>query len=393
MSVLKGIKAKSKLAGALLVAVVILLIVISLLRTRKIDTVPGVPTASPADLSDHPIYSKYPFGQTDNVIDMGMQPLGLTSSIISEAMKRDAVLKSALSEQGLEIRFHPFLKGADINFFLKRGDLDVAIAGNMPTLAAAADSDVIVVARNRLGFNSIVTKRHMLIKDLKGKRVGYAFGSSAHHNILHALSSSGLREEDVHLIDLDVNKMPDALAEGKIDAFAAWEPTPTIALSRFSDFVVIHRSLVSTYLYFSRSFVDRHPEAARHIMSSQLRSISWMKRRKDNLLRACGWTLQSIDDFTGQEQMLSADQYASLIRSDLLDITSISFIPEHNLEAGGRLFVAFKFLKALSKISPSGDWDSVCGSFDSTIINEVVADPEKYGLNEYRYDIDGGSDE
>ncbi len=90
------------------------------------------PVASAPDLLDHPIYSRYDFGRADNVIDVGYQPLGVPIGAVSQALMRDAVLKSALAEEGLEIRFHSFLKGADVNFFLKRGDLELALGEDRP---------------------------------------------------------------------------------------------------------------------------------------------------------------------------------------------------------------------------------------------------------------------
>ena len=45
----------------------------------------------------------------------------------------------------------------------------------------------------------------MLIKDLRGKLIGYPFGSNAHYALLQTLSAAGLRETDVHLVRLNVN--------------------------------------------------------------------------------------------------------------------------------------------------------------------------------------------
>ncbi|KKM23376.1 hypothetical protein LCGC14_1615840, partial [marine sediment metagenome] len=294
--------------------------------------------ATVQELAKHPIYGKYSFGETDKVIDVGMQPLGLTISLISEAMKRDAILKAALAGQGLEIRFHPFFKGTESNFFLARGDLDVVLAGDMPTLTAASVYGITVGAQNRVGLNSIVAKRPLLIKELEGKRIGYAFGSTAHHNILQALHTEGLREADVRLIQLKVSDLPDALDHGEIDAFAAWEPTPTIALAKFDDFVIIHRGLASTYLYFSNTFADRYPKAVHQIVASQLRTINWLKRQKSNLRMACSWAMQAGKDFTGRDMVLSMEQYASLIERDLLTVENVSIIPRQDLETDGRLF-------------------------------------------------------
>lgn len=392
MNRLKNIKSRHKLVSVLLVAVVVvvLLIIIVRFRTGKIETVSGI---SSPDMSDHPIYSKYEFGEAANIIDIGIQPLEIPPGVISEAMRRDTVLEDALSELGLEARFHPFLKGADINFFLRRGDMEAVFAGDMPTVTAAATLDVVVVTLTKMGFNSIVAREHMLLKNLRGKRIAYAFGSNAHYSLLEALANAGLTENDVRLVPLDMIEMSDALARKEIDAFSAWEPTPAAALARSDDFVTINRTLSTSYMYFARSFAEKHPEAARQIMASQLRSMTWMQRQRQNLLQACRWALQAGEGLSGEKPTLSAEQYAALAQRDILDFMSVPMIPGNSLAPGRSLHREFEFLKDLGRIPPSSDWDSARGSFDSKIINEIMANSRKYALDKYHYDIDGGSDE
>lgn len=220
------------------------------------------------DLLADPVYSAYEFGRTDNVIDVGVQPMWIPTNIITEVMKRDMVLKDALARKGLELRFHGFRKGADVNFFLGRGDIEVGVGGDMPALTAAAESNVVVASVIQRGFCSIVARRQMLTTDLEGMRIAYPTGSISHYRLLRLLSSANLDESDVELVAMDVAMMPEALNRNEIDAFAAWEPTPTIALITCERAVVIHRSLSSGYLYFSRSFAQRHPEAMRLIVAA-----------------------------------------------------------------------------------------------------------------------------
>ena len=80
------------------------------------------PTVLTPDLSRHPIYRTYDVSEEANVVDFGIQPLVVSCAIICEVMRRDAVLHEVLAGEGLQIRFHPFLKGADVNFFLGRGE-------------------------------------------------------------------------------------------------------------------------------------------------------------------------------------------------------------------------------------------------------------------------------
>ena len=325
------------------------------------------------DLSTHVLYSEYDFGETEDVIDVGIQPLWVPTCIITETMRRDAVLREALARRGLEIRFHSFLKGADVNFFLKRGDVEVAIGGDMPAITAAATCKVVVAALIQQGFVSIVARKHMLLTELKGRRIGYATGSNAHYALLQALASAELAEEDVRLIPLDVNQMPDALAEGTIDAFSAWEPTPTIALTRFEDQVVIHRSLTSGYLYFSRSFAENHAEAIRDVVAAELRATRWLQFRRQNLLEASRWAVEAGRNLAGPMAPLSPEQYVVLARNDLLGHTTRLAIPAADLAPHGRLAAEFQFLKGLGRISKKVGWNDVRSCFDRTIIQEVVS--------------------
>ena len=76
------------------------------------------------DLCNHPVYSNYKFNNSDDIVNLGVQPIYSPTGLISEAMKRDAVLHKELSRSGINARFYPFLKGDDVNYFLRRDDIE-----------------------------------------------------------------------------------------------------------------------------------------------------------------------------------------------------------------------------------------------------------------------------
>ncbi len=340
----------------------------------------NTPPAAAPDLSEHPIYSKYDFGSSEDVIDIGIQPIWVPTCIISEVMRRDKVLKEQLSELGFEIRFHSFMKGADVNFFLGRGDLEAGIGGDMPAITAAAEFDAVIAGLVQHGFCTIVSNRHMLVSELRGKRIAYAFGSNAHYALLEALSSEEISESDVSLIALDVNEMPQALDEGRIDAFSAWEPTPTIAKVLYEDQVSVHRSLSTGYLYFARSFAEQQPEAMFLIVASKLRALDWLKTSKDNTLEASGWAVQAGQSILGKGSVLTAEDYASLAAADLLGL-STPLMPKEDLIPGATLSREFEFLKSLGKISADASWEKVQTRFDHSIVDSVLSGGAKYRLS------------
>ncbi len=338
------------------------------------------------DLSDDPIYKDYEFGQDESVIDLGAQPMWIPTGLISETMRRDTLLHTALAEKGLRIRFHSFLKGADVNFFMRRGDLEVGIGGDMPALTAAADSKVLVAALIQQGYCSIVAARPMLVEQLRGRRIGYAFGSNAHYALLAALSSAGLGPGDVRLVPLDVTVMPDALFSGAIDAFSAWEPTPTIALNLSDGPEIIHRRLSPGFLYFARAFADRHPEVVRQIVASELRAIRWMQSRNSNLAQATRWAMQAEQEFTAQPSVLSVEQYMALAKNDVLGIPDcLPAIPQSDLATDGHLSREFEFLQRLGGIPRTVKWEEVQACFDRTVVEHVLTRTQEYRLTVHEY--------
>ena len=80
-------------------------------------------------------FDSYEFCKSYTVIEIGTQPLMIPTSLISEAMKRDSVLKELLLKKGFEARFHPFFKGVDLNYFINNGSLEAAIGGDLPTIS------------------------------------------------------------------------------------------------------------------------------------------------------------------------------------------------------------------------------------------------------------------
>lgn len=357
------------------------MIVTAAVVTLRSDT-PGS-SLSTSPVTDNTIYSTYEYG-SDNVIDIGTQPLFLPTGNISEAMRRDELLIDALDALGFEIRFHPYLKGSDVNFFLERGDLDVGFGGDNPALIACATSKVVVAALVMRGSAAIVSDRITLVADLGGKRIGYAYGSNAHYALLNALSVFDLDENDVELIPLDVIEMPDALESGKIDAFSAWEPMPTISLTRFADHRIIQESPISGYLYFSASFAHDNPEAVDEIVMAVMRAVQWMASRPDRFELAGTWGYSAAQRLESDISYLNFHQYLDITRDDLEAVNGDAAIPKRDLEDDGRLRLEFEFLQDLGKIPGSITWEDVKSCFDLTIVERLRAEAKRQ-FRDYQY--------
>ncbi len=375
---------------SILSAAAILLIIFVWARSGKEITQPI--TYSP-NLTIHPVYSLYKFDNSEKVINIGTQPLYIPTGLITETMKRDIILKKAMKEEGVEVRFYPFLKGHDVNFFLRKGDLDAGIGGDMPAISIASDMDIVIPALVQQGFISIVANHHMMIDELRGKRIGYAYGSISHYSLLNILSSEGLDESTVSLIHMEVLEMPQAMFNEKVDAFSAWEPIPSIALTKYPDSVVTHRSLSSGYIYFNKTLNDNHPELTRLILASELRALHWLRENKNNLLSASKWTIAAGKKLTGKNMAVSAEKITNLSLNDIVGSAFPPIVPESDLTPSGRIYKEYTFLRDIDKIPHSNNWWKVRDSFDISILEAVIANSRTYRLHEFSYDVQRGGDE
>jgi NitT/TauT family transport system substrate-binding protein len=339
----------------------------------------------PEDLSRHPVYSGYVFGKDEKTIDFATQPLATPMGVITEVMKRDMILSKGLKERGFEIRFYPFSKGPDINYFIKKGDLEVATMGDTPALTITATHDIFLTGLVKQGHSSIIAKKRIQVNDLKGMKIGYVEGTTAHYNILIALHSAGMNEKDVELIRMEPHELADALEKGKIDAFSAWEPIPSAALEKHRDYAVVQKFLNSSYILFTKAFTARHPEEVSLIMASYLRALRWMKKDEKNLIAAAAWTRNAIEEFQKKPSSATIEQISEVTKREILHIAEAPYIPKSDLEKGGNIFKAIEFLKSKGILPQTTDWEKIKTSLNREIMAEILLKPKKYKLDEFEY--------
>ncbi len=135
-----------------------------------------------------------------------------------------------LDELPYDVEWKEFTSGPPLLEALNAGAIDIGGVGNTPPLfAAAANSDLVVVAGDTMGAKGdtiVVPKASAVdeVAELEGKSVAVAKGSSANFNLLAQLDRAGLSFDDV---DVEYLQPADALAAfsaGHVDAWAIWDP-------------------------------------------------------------------------------------------------------------------------------------------------------------------------
>ncbi len=157
-----------------------------------------------------------------------------------------ALAKGYFRDEGLEVttKVYPSGKRA-LKEGLFTGEVDIASSGDVPVAMAAFDRhDIKAIATtfNVDNVNRIIARRDSGIarpSDLRGKRVATQ-GASAVHFFLHLfLLEHGISEGDVALHFMKAERLPKALAEGRIDAFSMREPFISEARELLGDNAVV----------------------------------------------------------------------------------------------------------------------------------------------------------
>ncbi len=150
-------------------------------------------------------------------------------------LKGKGLLEERLAPKGITVTWQEFNSGPPLLEALGAGALDVGHTGDVPPLfALSARQDVVLIGTytgSPVG-SAILVKADSPIKtvgDLKGHKLAFKRGSSAHNVALQVLRTAGLSLDDVDLVDLAPPDAGPAFANGSIDAWSIWDPYTAVA--------------------------------------------------------------------------------------------------------------------------------------------------------------------
>jgi len=336
----------------------------------------------------NPAYTSYDFGERNSVIVLGSQPLGVLHSVVPEVMKRDRILATVLKAQQLELRVLPFYNGPDINHFMGEGKLDIAMAGDFPTLTIASTSEVEVIAVVKRDRASVVShNKCTTLRDLKGKRIGFPAGTSSHLGLLVVLEANGIKESDVKMVPMKIEELTGALVNGDIEAFAGWEPIPAAAIAENKNLKRISEFLNTDFIYWTGDFAKSHPEAARHILAAYIRALKWLGTNETHLTLGGKWSIAGTESFLGKNSKLSLVQFKQQIRKNIKLIGSAA-IPANEFTENNYFNRAFNLLQKKNLMPKESKWERIKQNLRLNLVQEILEDPQKYQCNNFDYILD-----
>ena len=148
--------------------------------------------------------------------------------------------KGYFAEEGLELNLVQFDAGPAEIAAMEQGSIDIAYIGKgAHKLCPNGTADILLLQHMGDGDSIIGLNGITKLEELKGRKVGYAAGTSSEAILVAALESVGLTLADVDAMNMNASNLTSAAMAGSIDAVAAWAPMSLTILSQVKDSVDI----------------------------------------------------------------------------------------------------------------------------------------------------------
>ena len=142
-----------------------------------------------------------------------------------------AMKTGLMSKYGIDLRWQAFSTSSARMAAVMAGNVDIAGTGVVSALAlmaSGAKQFQVIATPNNFGRAEGLLVRDAVksVAELKGKKIGVTYASSAHVLLLDVLTQAGLNpDRDVSIINLPATELLTAYKANQIDAAAAWTPT------------------------------------------------------------------------------------------------------------------------------------------------------------------------
>lgn len=203
-------------------------------------------------------------------IRIGWQKFGVLA-----LAKQQGALEKRFADRGIGIEWSEFTSGPPLLEALGAGALDFGPTGDVPPLfAQAAGGDLVYVGTYKppAAFHGILVHKDSPIRtlaDLRGVKLAYKRGSSAHNFAFKALAKAGLTPDDVESVDLPPPDAAAAFKTGSVDAWSIWDPYFAIAeKDPNARLLTTSEGIVEAWGYFlgNGAFASENPQLITEIL-------------------------------------------------------------------------------------------------------------------------------
>ncbi|MCK1477340.1 aliphatic sulfonate ABC transporter substrate-binding protein [Bradyrhizobium sp. 197] len=211
------------------------------------------------------------------------------------AVRQRQTLESAFKPLGIEIKWIDFQFGPPLLEAINVGSVDFGFVGDTPPIFAQAGGARIryVAAVKSDGDNqAIIVPKDSPIKslaDLKGKRIAFGKGSSAHNLLVVALEKGGLSWSDITPAPLAPADATAAFVKGAVDAWSIWDPYLALAELKENARVLVFDKDVhkpNAYYIANTDFVEKYPSLVAKLNTAFASEGVWAESHHEEVAKA-----------------------------------------------------------------------------------------------------------
>ena len=229
------------------------------------------------------------------------------------AVRQRRSVEDAFRPLGIEVKWIDFQFGPPLLEAINAGSVDFGFVGDTPPIFAQAGGAAIryvAVVKSDGTNQAIIVPKDSPIKtlaDLKGKRIAFGKGSSAHNLLVAALEKAGIAWSDITPAPLAPADATAAFAKGAVDAWSIWDPYLALAELKDSARVIafdkdVHKP---NAFYIARSgFLEKYPAQVARLNTIFASEGVWADAHHEEVAKAqadaTGVDIEAIRRFVGR---------------------------------------------------------------------------------------------
>src|ERR1700732_1570052 len=255
------------------------------------------------------------------------------------AVRQRHTIEDVFKPLGIEITWIDFQFGPPLLEAINVGSVYFAYVGDAPPIfaqAAGARIRYVAAVKQDANTQAIIVPHESSIRtrdDLRGKRIAFARGSSAHNLLVAALEKAGLGWNDITPAPLAPADATAAFVKGSVDAWSIWDPYLALAELKEKARVIafdkdVHKP--NAFYIAASDFVEKYPSQAARLNAVFAAEGRWADTHHEEVAKAqaeaTGVDVEAIrrfvdrstyrvipvDDDVIKAQQVVADRFAKL---------------------------------------------------------------------------------
>jgi len=255
------------------------------------------------------------------------------------AVRQRHTVEDAFKPLGIEVKWIDFQFGPPLLEAINVGAVDFGFVGDSPPIfaqAGGAKIRYVAAVKSEGNTQAIIVPQDSPIKtlaDLKGKRIAFGKGSSAHNLLVAALEKAGLTWSDITPAPLAPADATAAFVKGAVDAWSIWDPYLALAeLKEKARVIVFDKDVHKPNAFYiaASDFVEKYPSLVARLNAVFASEGRWADTHHEEVAKAqteatgvdieairrfvdrSNYRVVPVDDEVIRSQQIVADRFARL---------------------------------------------------------------------------------